>query len=147
MSLRQSNQSTNDWNWLRDTDSTSSDDLYVNGASVDPFDRFSTIDFFPLLLQIGVLAIHLHHLRIDKPFIQWMNSDQQEVLIDTFRLCISVYALSRYSKTVRVYSTENTARFDQTMQMLIRVETIISILERSFFIMLRSTILDMIKDI
>ena len=33
MSLRQSNQSGNDWGWLRDTDSNSSDDISVNGVS------------------------------------------------------------------------------------------------------------------
>ena len=89
--------------------------------------------FFPTSFQTGVLAIHLHQLRIEKPFTQWTNAHQQEVSIDTFRLCISVYALSRYSKTVRVYSTENTARFDQTMHMLIRVEEITCLIPEKFF--------------
>lgn len=76
---------------------------------------------YSLSIQIGVLAIHLHYLRINKPFIQLKDIHQHDVSIDTFRLCISVYALSRYSKTIRVYPTESNARFDQTMQMLIRV--------------------------
>ncbi|CAF1419460.1 unnamed protein product [Adineta steineri] len=98
MSLRKSKQSTNeDWGWLRDTDSTLSDDISING--------------------IGVLAIHLHKLIINKSF--YFNS--QEISIDTFRICINAYALSRYSKTIRIYSTENFARFDQTMQFIIRI--------------------------
>jgi hypothetical protein len=63
-------------------------------------------------------------LIIDKPFILVKDDDGQEIRIDVFRLCISAYALSRYSKTIRVYSTENSAQLDQTMQMMIRVKDI-----------------------
>ncbi|CAF0847276.1 unnamed protein product [Rotaria sordida] len=105
MSLHKSKQSNEDWGWLRDTESTSSDDISING--------------------IGVVAIHLHRLIINKPFhLIKDNNNQQEINIDTFRICISGCALSRYSKTVRVYSTEkqeNIARFDQTMHMIIRI--------------------------
>ncbi|CAF4504596.1 unnamed protein product [Rotaria sp. Silwood1] len=90
---------------LRDTESTSSDDISING--------------------IGVVAIHLHQLIINEPFhLIKDNNNQQKINIDAFRICICAYALSRYSKTVRIYSTEkkqNIARFDQTMQMIIRI--------------------------
>jgi hypothetical protein len=69
-----------------------------------------------------VLAVHFHQLIIDKPFVLLKHANQQEITIDTFRICLSAYALSRYSKTIRVYSMKNNARFDQTMQMLIRVK-------------------------
>ncbi|CAF3415281.1 unnamed protein product [Rotaria sp. Silwood1] len=105
MSLRKSKQSSKDWGWLRDTESTSSDDISING--------------------IGVVAIHLHQLIINEPFhLIKDNNNQQKINIDAFRICICAYALSRYSKTVRIYSTEkkqNIARFDQTMQMIIRI--------------------------
>ncbi|CAF2835715.1 unnamed protein product [Rotaria sp. Silwood2] len=105
MSLYKSKQSNEDWGWLRDTESTSSDDISVNG--------------------IGVVAIHLHQLIINKPFhLIKDNNNRQEKNIDTFRICICAYALSRYSKTVRIYPTEkqkNIARFDQTMHMIIRI--------------------------
>ncbi|CAF4215058.1 unnamed protein product, partial [Rotaria magnacalcarata] len=81
MSLHKSKQ----WGWLRDTDSSSSDDLSISGAN---------------------------------------NNTRQDRKIDSFRICISAYGLSRYSKTVRMHRTEkqeNIARFDQTMQMMIRI--------------------------
>ncbi len=77
--------------------------------------------------QIGVLAIHLHQLIIDKSFY----SNHQEISIETFRICISAYGLSRYSKSVRVYSTDkqdNLVRFNQTIHMIIRVK------ERNYFL-------------
>ncbi len=132
MSLRQSNQSAQDWGWLRDTDSNLSDDISVNGVSFIHF-KYSK-PFFCSSKQIGVLAVHLHQLIIDKPFLLLKNANQQEISIDTFRICLSAYALSRYSKTVRVYSTKNNARFDQTMQMLIRVK------ERKEFLLIRNFI-------
>ncbi len=83
--------------------------------------------------QIGVLAIHLHQLIIDKSFY----STRQEIPIETFRICISAYGLSRYSKSVRVYSTDkqdNFVRFNQTMQMIIRVK------ERNQFFLIKNSL-------
>ncbi len=110
MSSRESKQSNADWGWLRDTD-----DISVTGASFISFQIFLKKHFF-YSKQIGVLAIHLHKLIIDKPFIL------KEIPIDKFRICITAYALSRYSKSVRVYLKENYTRLDQTMQMIIRVK-------------------------
>ncbi|CAM4781583.1 unnamed protein product [Rotaria magnacalcarata] len=74
---------------------------------------------------IGVLAVHLHQLIIKKTFYLIPdNNTRQDRKIDSFRICISAYGLSRYSKTVRMHRTEkqeNIARFDQTMQMMIRI--------------------------
>ncbi|CAF4611483.1 unnamed protein product [Rotaria socialis] len=78
-----------------------------------------------MLHKIGVLAVHLHQLIINKTFYLISNNNtRQDKKIDSFRICISAYGLSRYSKTVRMYRTEkqeNIARFDQTMQMMIRI--------------------------
>ena len=85
---------------------------------VNIYNRF----FFFNSLQIGVFAIHLHRLIIEKPFLFIKETNHQEISIDTFRICINAYALSRYSKTIRVYSTDNIAQLNQTMQMIIRVK-------------------------
>jgi len=74
-----------------------------------------------IFIQIGVLAVHLHHLIIEKPIFLIKETSHQAISIDTFRICVNAYVFSRYSKTVRIYSNENRARFDQTMQMLLRV--------------------------
>ncbi|CAF1158775.1 unnamed protein product [Adineta ricciae] len=89
-----------DWGWLPDTDSTASEDISIDG--------------------IGVLGIHLHQLIVNKPFY----FDGQQKSIDAFRICVSAYALTRYSKTRRVYVSEKqepVVRFDQTIQMLTRI--------------------------
>lgn len=69
--------------------------------------------------------MHLHRLIINQPFLPIQPASSHVQPIDTFRICISAYALNRYSKTVRIIRTEkheDIAQFNQTMQMIIRVE-------------------------